>query len=75
MSACRKCAARIVWAVTERGKSMPVNRDPVENGNLVLEEQDGRPPIARKPDELLDRDLPRYVSHFATCPNAEEFRR
>ena len=75
MSACRKCHAGIIWATTTKGASIPIDEEPVQDGNLVLVPQQGRTVLARTPDELLDRGRHRYVSHFATCPNAAEFRR
>jgi len=71
---CKSCGARIIWTLTMKGKRMPVDADPVENGNIALVEGENvvtstvvEP--ARVPGVLL------YVSHFATCPNAAQHRK
>lgn len=79
-SPCRSCAAPMVWAVTPSGKNIPINPDPVPEGNLVVEHKlrdDGRGHFweARPPSPLLDQDKPKYVSHFATCPKASAHRK
>ena len=62
MSKCRKCKVSIHWAKTITGANMPVNRDP-------------------KIDQLFRGtgtvlfDPKRMISHFATCPAADHFRR
>lgn len=76
MSRCRSCDAEIVWALTERGKRMPLDAEPVADGNLYLE------PVARPGDDPYrvraaregDPAQHRRVSHFATCPNADDHR-
>jgi hypothetical protein len=77
--ACRSCGAEIVWARTVNGKTIPIDVDPVEDGNIELQDGAGAMPVAvyvKKDDGqlgLLASD--RYVSHFATCPQAKEWRR
>jgi hypothetical protein len=79
MSRCRSCGAAIRWAVTVNGKRMPVDDEPVPDGNLML--SDPTPgayaPTAAHvdPDALLLDDPPRFVSHFSTCPNADQHRK
>lgn len=70
MSECRSCGAPITWAITDNGKRIPLDAEPAPNGNLIL--VDG---VARTP--RIDDDVPflQYVSHFATCPNAQQHRR
>lgn len=72
MSTCSTCGAPITWARTEKGdKSIPLDPAPAANGNLVLGDGGVR---AHLP--LFDPpDIPRYVSHFATCPDADQHRR
>lgn len=78
MSTCRSCGASIRWAITERsGKRIPVDPDPVDDGNLVLRDAGGGDVIASvvAPGELLlDDPGVRFVSHFATCPHADQHR-
>lgn len=80
-SRCRSCNAPVLWvAVGPQGERsrMPLDPDPTDDGNVRLE---GRftpsgaeaatvlgPLEAELEDEL-------YLSHFATCPDADEWRR
>lgn len=69
---CRSCGAEIVWTITEAGKRMPMDVEPM---------------TIRGAFELIGPILPDghiqafaaspklYRSHFATCPNAAEHRR
>ena len=36
---CKSCPAQVIWAVTERGKAMPVDAEPGPGGNVQLVEQ------------------------------------
>jgi hypothetical protein len=79
MSTCRSCGAGIVWAVTAKGKRMPVDAEPHPDGNVTtVPNGAGRGtllalvhPPGQQP---LDADEPRYRSHFATCPQAAAHR-
>lgn len=84
-ASCRSCHAGIVWAVTAKGEKMPVDPQPTLPGigNLVLWfEVDGLgnlvdPPTQRviaATDEQKARG-PVWLSHFATCPKASEWRK
>lgn len=77
MSACRSCGAPVRWVITSRGKRMPLDAEPVDDGNVVLDMSDRNDPVAIvvPPEQILVEDGPRYVSHFATCPNADQHRR
>lgn len=80
MAECRSCGAPIVWVmIAKSGKKMPVDRDPVADGNIRLlatSHSDGTPLVAYvKRDDLETLPHERHVSHFATCPNAAEHRR
>ncbi len=73
---CRSCGAPILWAETEKGKNIPIDPTPVQDGNLVLIlRKSGLPPITMFADRLDGKGLPRYKSHFATCPNAGSHRK
>ena len=64
-----------MWALTEAGKRMPLDPDPVDGGNIVLTreaESNGTPLAAYVP---ADPGVMRHVSHFATCPNADQHRK
>lgn len=78
-STCRSCGAPIVWAVTEAtGARIPIDAEPAPDGNLRV--RPGEPPkaaVVGATIDLLDPedDGTRYLSHFVTCPNADEHRR
>lgn len=72
---CRTCQAEIIWAVTRNGKDMPVNPEPVKNGNIKLTARPGMAPLA----DVLPvakrfgrTDL--VTSHFVNCPQAPKWR-
>lgn len=72
-----------MWVVVDKtGKSMPVDADPVDNGNIELTgktratSQGGQAPECRYVAQgSLLTEADRYVSHFATCPDADHHRR
>ena len=77
MSRCKSCGAEIKWIRMKSGKRMPVDEKPITyradlKGDLVLITPDGR--VARA---VFDPEADKlgYTSHFATCPNANHFRR
>lgn len=72
LSSCDSCGAPIRWVVTEGGKNMPIDAEPSEKGNLLLIDRYVR---FVKLAEREDRDVPLYLSHFATCPFADAHRR
>lgn len=65
MSKCRSCQSEIVWATSQKGKAMPLDPKVV----TVVETVDG--PDGRE----VVRMVRGRVSHFATCPNANEHRK
>lgn len=76
MSACRSCGARVTWLMTAVGKRIPVDEDPVANGNIVVDQgllcsvfRDAATAEQFCPGE------PRYLPHWATCPDAPTWRR
>lgn len=73
---CRSCRKPILWAETEKGRRIPIDPDPVSDGNVVLQRRDGfRPPLAIVRFVIPTGDGPRFKSHFATCPEASKFRK
>lgn len=70
---CRSCDAVIIGAITRKGKWMPVDAEPREDGNLELTEGEPLPGVrvVKKGDPINGL---RYVSHFVTCPNANFHR-
>lgn len=80
-----KCGTAFIWAKVGAcgGRAMPVDPEPVANGNII-DTGDvcvGGAHVVRvltkeqreQPRGMFDE--PRYVSHFATCPNGDEFQR
>lgn len=70
ISKCRSCGADIIWVELKNGKKHPLDSEIVEaDGNKVLYLDDitefKKLPAGRKG----------YVSHFATCPDAKDWRR
>ncbi len=78
MAECRSCGATVLWAkvhITET--PIPLDPDPVKDGNVVLLPK--RPYVevastkqiaqAKKDGTLL------YVSHFVTCPDQDKWKR
>lgn len=65
---CDRCRQRVIWTETyANGKRMPVDPTPREDGNLVVINAIGGPPISKvETGPPVDGEL-RYVSHFATC--------
>ena len=76
MAKCKKCPAEIDWCRTEGGQWMPVDPGYNERGNLI--ELDDRGPQGEtivSPATLFNDDPGRRrMPHWATCPNAEEFK-
>lgn len=69
MSRCKSCGATVVWGRTRAGAKMPLDTPSVPDGSYVL---DGG--LAR-PVELFDsKDRPRFVPHWASCPDADAWR-
>jgi hypothetical protein len=73
---CRSCGRPIIWCLTTRGKTMPVDAEPDPDGLLTLDTLASGVVLAAhdSPGQpgLFTRD--RYTSHFATCPQAEGWR-
>lgn len=80
---CRSCKAEIVWAITERGKRMPVDKLPSKKGNLMLVWRTGEvTPLAvyltTEQIAAFDGSLQRHrmhLSHFVTCKEADKWRK
>lgn len=67
-SHCKGCGAEILWAKNENDKMIPLDaKAPVY---LIKDVKDGETRCLRVGRD----DLPAcYVSHFSTCPKANEF--
>ena len=72
---CRSCALSIAWGWTVKGKRIPLDRDPVEDGNLALSGRGDHSYFDVYVIQAVDvAKGDRYVSHFATCPRANDHR-
>lgn len=75
MALCKFCDKHIDWRKTEAGKSMPVDPEPLEWNDLEIGDVainvHGR---TRKKNEHMSENGEWWISHFATCPHANEAR-
>jgi len=69
-AACRSCEREIIWATTAAGKAMPLDASPTEAGTWVVVRGQAR----RATDEDARLHRPRYTPHWATCPDAADWR-
>lgn len=69
---CRSCGAPIIWARTEKGKPIPMNAEPVEVTPRGLFHLEVETPEVTRAYPFSARG---YVSHFATCPQADQWRK
>lgn len=69
---CRRCSAPVRWVKTAAsGSAMPLDPLPHPMGNVVLEQDSGRDPLAvvHGLPELPLVGVTAYRSHFVTCPS------
>lgn len=75
MPQCKSCKAEIIFIKTKKGKSMPCNPGLIDYANAkpgaFLCSADGD--VFRVSTKFQDKRG--YLSHFATCPNADNFRK
>jgi len=67
---CGSCGAAILWCKTESDRAMPLDAEPVPDGNVWINAL-GRAVVVQKGTAISP---PSYKSHFATCPNAAKHR-
>jgi len=73
---CKSCGASVYWAETKNGKRMPLDAEPVNNGQWLLFFNERLQILkTRKVTKNDDPYQNRYDSHFATCPNAKNHRK
>lgn len=78
LTRCRGCGRTIFFATTAGDKNIPIDEKPANDGNLMVTE--GTPPHATvvrtgQAAGMRDQGVPTYKAHFATCPNADDFRK
>ena len=88
-TACRSCGANIIWGQLldangqrqkkpdGRIKAIPIDFDPVPNGNVLVFERPGEGIVCRMlhKGEAPPAGARLRVSHFSTCPQAQQHRR
>ncbi len=72
---CRSCGAALIWAVTEQGKRMPLDAEPSEKGNILLEGDKAVYVGKARIEKVREAGKPLYLSHFATRPNAKSHQK
>jgi hypothetical protein len=82
MPKCRSCDAEILWVELPSGKRCPIDPEQRPDGNIKLDgcEDAGGNQKAHVTHGynlalLREEKCALYVSHFATCPAAGEWRR
>jgi hypothetical protein len=72
--ACRSCEADVVWARTEKNRSMILDAAPNDAGTFVLVSV--TPAKCERFNEFdgAHQGLYRFVSHWATCPHAPSWK-
>lgn len=56
------------------GEKMPLNAEPAEDGNQMIESEHGRLRVYPWQPTLWDESPPKYRPHFADCPDAARWR-
>jgi hypothetical protein len=76
-SQCRSCKADVLWVQWRRsGKRMPIDLEPDQLGTVVVSHNAAENLlIADKFDDSLHAGRRRFVSHFASCPAADQHRK
>lgn len=75
MSTCRSCGAEVSWTRTAAtGKAIPLDPHPVADGNVIVDVATNRATVLAA-GTPMPVGVPRFISHFATCPHADSHRR
>lgn len=79
LTSCKACGARIFFAATATSERMPIDHLPSRDGNLSVTFTAPLPTaVVVTPGQaagMRAAGLQLYRSHFAQCPNADEYRR
>jgi|HubBroStandDraft_4_1064222.scaffolds.fasta_scaffold00070_27 hypothetical protein len=70
---CSSCGAAIIWAKTGRENLMPIDAEPVHDGNVHI--RDDGVAVVLNAEERSRHVGPLRKSHFATCINAARHRK
>jgi hypothetical protein len=63
---CKSCGAEVVW-ITMKGSGRPNPLNPVPQRRIVIESRGDEDPVGVV--------VATYESHFATCPQAKQWRK
>lgn len=70
---CKGCGAPIYWLTSPKTHKLnPINFSPSPKGNVRIDLEYGVYLFILDQSEVPENQ--RFMSHFATCPKAEEFR-
>ena len=77
---CRACGAEIIFIKTIAGKTIPCNAEehhyiPSHDGCSIFVNPDGTTERGYEIRTQIDGQRIGYTSHFATCPEADSFRK
>ena len=79
MSKCKSCGAEIKWIKTFSGRSMPVDTEEIhfyaDGGKDIFVCCNGAVIHGTRTDGQKPETYTGYISHFATCPNADQHRK
>lgn len=70
----RTCKAQIFFAITQKGKKIPLDVAPNPEGSFVVEENHPDTPLAIWHTKAPREGMERFMQHHATCPDVESFR-
>lgn len=69
---CKSCLAPIFIVDTPKGKKMPLDAKPVEDGNIVIINKEAH---CLKAGEQVEPGTIRWKCHWATCTKPAQHRR
>lgn len=74
---CRSCGGAVWWVLTTAEKEMPLDVDPVADGNIEMTRigRHWRAEVLPQAESLFDVGRPRWRTHFVSCPQAAQWRR
>lgn len=72
MSVCKSCGAALRWAITEKGKRIPLDAKPTADGSFYFI---GPDEVRFKPPTVTAVDVDVFTTHFLTCPFAGQHRK
>ncbi len=73
---CRSCNVAVLWVILASGRRMPLDATPCPGkGNVRLLPGGAEVLSGDALTEASDAQEELYLSHFATCPNANKHRK